>query len=102
MLQEEKQKAYRREKRKNLKRKANNDLDEGDDEGKDEMAAIMGFSGFGTSAKKWDTAFPLLDRQREKETLRRNEIWGLKFPLIWLTKGEKGLKQEETVAFVWY
>ena len=52
MLQEEKQKAYRREKRKNLKRKANNDLDEGDDEDKDEMAAIMGFSGFGTSAKK--------------------------------------------------
>ena len=49
-FQEEKQKAYRREKRKDRKRKA-------DDSGElninvdADMAAIMGFSGFGTTKK---------------------------------------------------
>ncbi|XP_065174159.1 zinc finger matrin-type protein 2 [Atheta coriaria] len=48
--EEEKLKEYRREKRKESKRK----IDEVDDSGEvnDEMAAIMGFSGFGTSKKK--------------------------------------------------
>ncbi|XP_041357469.1 zinc finger matrin-type protein 2-like [Gigantopelta aegis] len=43
--EEEKQKAYRREKR---KRKANTDTDQDMDS---DMAAVMGFSGFGTSKK---------------------------------------------------
>lgn len=47
--EEEKLKEYRREKRKE-KRKAEEMLDES--EGNDEMASIMGFSGFGTSKKK--------------------------------------------------
>jgi U4/U6.U5 tri-snRNP component SNU23 len=45
--QEEKQKAYRRDKRKDRKRKAQGDIDEGDPD----MAAVMGFSGFGTTKK---------------------------------------------------
>ena len=49
-LQEEKQKAYKREKRKERKRKAGDaDLD-GQDMDPD-MASLMGFSGFGTSKK---------------------------------------------------
>ncbi len=49
-FQEEKQKAYKREKRKERKRKAGDaDLD-GQDMDPD-MAALMGFSGFGTSKK---------------------------------------------------
>ena len=51
-LQEEKQKVYRREKRKNLKRKANNDIDDDLDEDRSDMAAVMGFSGFGNGAKQ--------------------------------------------------
>ena len=48
MLQEERQKAYRREKRKDRKRKA---VDTGpDEEGDPDMASMMGFSGFGASA----------------------------------------------------
>ncbi|XP_064636805.1 zinc finger matrin-type protein 2-like [Lineus longissimus] len=47
--EEEKQKAYRKEKRKDRKRKAEETMD-GDDES--DMAAIMGFSGFGTTATK--------------------------------------------------
>ncbi|XP_071847097.1 zinc finger matrin-type protein 2-like [Apostichopus japonicus] len=45
--EEEKQKAYRREKRKERKRRADDDID-----GDPEMAAMMGFSGFGSSKKK--------------------------------------------------
>ncbi|XP_050417365.1 zinc finger matrin-type protein 2 [Patella vulgata] len=45
--EEEKQKAYKKEKRKERKRKADTDLDDGDDD----MAALMGFSGFGGSKK---------------------------------------------------
>ena len=48
-LQEEKQKAYKREKRKERKRKAEGDIDQ---DGDPDMAAMMGFSGFGGS-KKW-------------------------------------------------
>ena len=48
-LQEEKQKVYRREKRKERKRKATDDLDGAEMD--PDMAAIMGFSGFGTSKK---------------------------------------------------
>ena len=46
--QEEKQKAYKKEKRKDRKRKATEELDSGLDP---DMSAIMGFSGFGGSAK---------------------------------------------------
>lgn len=53
VLQEEKVKEYRKEKRKERKRKAANDDDDFDiDQGMDpEMAALMGFSGFGGSKK---------------------------------------------------
>ena len=50
-LQEEKQKAYRRDKRKDRKRKAD-DSGEGTSGMDPDMAAIMGFAGFGGSAKK--------------------------------------------------
>uniref|UniRef100_A0A8C1QNU8 Zinc finger matrin-type protein 2 n=1 Tax=Cyprinus carpio TaxID=7962 RepID=A0A8C1QNU8_CYPCA len=46
--EEEKAKAYRKEKQKEKKRKAEEDLNFEDD---DEMAAVMGFSGFGSSKK---------------------------------------------------
>ncbi|KAH3838024.1 zinc finger matrin-type protein 2-like [Dreissena polymorpha] len=46
--EEEKQKAYKKEKRKERKRKADGDLDEDLDP---DMAAMMGFSGFGSSKK---------------------------------------------------
>uniref|UniRef100_A0A8C7X4C2 Zinc finger, matrin-type 2 n=1 Tax=Oryzias sinensis TaxID=183150 RepID=A0A8C7X4C2_9TELE len=46
--EEEKAKAYRKEKQKERKRRAEDDLDLEDD---DEMAAVMGFSGFGSSKK---------------------------------------------------
>jgi len=46
--QEEKAKAYKKEKMKERKRRAAEDVDFEED---DEMAAVMGFSGFG-SAKK--------------------------------------------------
>lgn len=45
--EEEKQKAYKKEKRKERKRKAEPD----DSEGPSDMAAVMGFSGFGGSKK---------------------------------------------------
>merc|ERR1712047_139447 len=48
--EEEKQKAYRRDKRKDRKRKAD-DSDGGAAGGDPDMAAIMGFAGFGGSAK---------------------------------------------------
>lgn len=51
VFQEEKVKEYRKEKRKERKRKANDDdfdIDQGMDP---EMAALMGFSGFGGSKK---------------------------------------------------
>lgn len=48
MLQEEKQKAYKKEKRKDRKRKADDDIDADADP---DMAAMMGFSGFGGSKK---------------------------------------------------
>lgn len=47
--QEEKQKVYRKEKRKDRKRRAD-DTDLDDDVDSD-MAVVMGFSGFGTSKK---------------------------------------------------
>lgn len=47
-FQEEKAKAYKKEKLKEKKRKAEEDLNFEDD---DEMAAVMGFSGFGSSKK---------------------------------------------------
>lgn len=51
---EEKAKAYKKEKQKEKKRKAEEDLFEEDDE----MAAVMGFSGFGSSKKgKWPKDF---------------------------------------------
>ncbi|KAL7299926.1 hypothetical protein TKK_0007246 [Trichogramma kaykai] len=50
--EEEKIKEYRKEKRKDKKRKIDETLNDDDDGPKDEMAAIMGFSGFGTSKKK--------------------------------------------------
>ncbi|XP_077448603.1 zinc finger matrin-type protein 2 [Stigmatopora argus] len=47
--EEEKAKAYKKEKQKERKRRAEDDG--GDFEDDDEMAAVMGFSGFGTSKK---------------------------------------------------
>lgn len=47
-FQEEKAKAYKKEKLKEKKRKAEEDLNFEED---DEMAAVMGFSGFGSSKK---------------------------------------------------
>ncbi|XP_013378992.1 zinc finger matrin-type protein 2 [Lingula anatina] len=46
--EEEKQKVYRKEKKKDRKRKADGDLDMDQDP---EMAALMGFSGFGSTKK---------------------------------------------------
>ncbi|MGH0116375.1 UNVERIFIED_CONTAM: hypothetical protein FKN15_035679 [Acipenser sinensis] len=46
--EEEKAKAYKKEKQKEKKRKADEDLNFEED---DEMAAVMGFSGFGSSKK---------------------------------------------------
>ncbi|XP_072288408.1 zinc finger matrin-type protein 2 [Eucyclogobius newberryi] len=46
--EEEKAKAYKKEKLKERKRRADDDLELEDD---DEMAAVMGFSGFGSSKK---------------------------------------------------
>lgn len=46
--QEEKAKAYKKEKQKERKRRAEDDVDFEED---DEMAAVMGFSGFGSSKK---------------------------------------------------
>lgn len=46
--QEEKAKAYKKEKLKERKRRAEEDVDFEEDE---EMAAVMGFSGFGSSKK---------------------------------------------------
>lgn len=49
--EEEKVKEYRKEKRKDKKRRV--DEDEEEDAGpSDEMAAVMGFSGFGTKKKR--------------------------------------------------
>ena len=48
LFQEEKQKAYKKEKRKERKRKADDDVDADVDP---DMAAMMGFSGFGSSKK---------------------------------------------------
>lgn len=53
--QEEKAKAYKKEKQKEKKRKAEEDLNFEED---DEMAAVMGFSGFGGSKKSHWTLFP--------------------------------------------
>lgn len=52
--QEEKAKAYKKEKQKERKRRAEDDVDFEED---DEMAAVMGFSGFGSSKKShWRSA----------------------------------------------
>lgn len=48
LLQEEKAKAYKKEKQKERKRRAEDDVELEED---DEMAAVMGFSGFGSSKK---------------------------------------------------
>lgn len=48
VCQEEKAKAYKKEKQKERKRRAEDDVDFEED---DEMAAVMGFSGFGSSKK---------------------------------------------------
>lgn len=48
ICQEEKAKAYKKEKQKERKRRAEDDVDFEED---DEMAAVMGFSGFGSSKK---------------------------------------------------
>lgn len=48
VCQEEKAKAYKKEKQKERKRRAEEDVDFEED---DEMAAVMGFSGFGSSKK---------------------------------------------------
>ena len=51
-VQEDKYKEHRREKRRERKRKGKADDDEEEEEGVDpEMAAMMGFSGFGTKRK---------------------------------------------------
>lgn len=56
LFQEEKMKAYRREKRKERKRRARGETEEDGDEEEDEMdpelAAVMGFSGFGAKKSK--------------------------------------------------
>jgi len=49
--EEEKAKAYKKEKKKETKRRKTDDLTVAGAEGEDEMAAIMGFSGFGSSTK---------------------------------------------------
>ena len=48
-------KEYKKEKRKDRKRKIDDIKNDDDNEGPtDEMAAIMGFSDFGSSKKKWE------------------------------------------------
>ena len=49
--EEEKHKAYKKEKRRALKRKAADDEDDEETRESGDMAALMGFSGFGTSKK---------------------------------------------------
>jgi len=50
--EEEKLREYRREKRKDIKKRKHDEVSAGaDDDGDDEMAAMMGFSGFGSSKK---------------------------------------------------
>jgi len=49
--EEEKLKEYRKEKRKDKKRKAQDALDDDDEDGDPDMAAMMGFSGFGKGKK---------------------------------------------------
>ena len=57
ILQEEKAKAYKKEKQKEKKRRAEEDLTFEED---DEMAAVMGFSGFGSTKKSyWSVLFGL-------------------------------------------
>jgi U4/U6.U5 tri-snRNP component SNU23 len=50
--EEEKAKAYRKEKKKEGKKRKLDEDEPGGEEQETDMAAIMGFSGFGTSAKK--------------------------------------------------
>lgn len=51
-MQEDKYKEYKREKRRERKRKSKADDEEEEEGGVDpEMAAMMGFSGFGTKRK---------------------------------------------------
>lgn len=55
--EEEKAKAYKKEKQKEKKRRAEEDLTFEED---DEMAAVMGFSGFGSTKKSyWGSLFGL-------------------------------------------
>ncbi|KAK3924494.1 Zinc finger matrin-type protein 2 [Frankliniella fusca] len=49
--EEDKLKEYRKERKKEKKRKMDDDLDQDQSEGQSELAAIMGFSGFGGSKK---------------------------------------------------
>lgn len=54
-IQEDKMKEYRREKRRERKKRGRGQKDAGEEEGEEidpEMAAIMGFSGFGGTKKK--------------------------------------------------
>lgn len=49
--EEERYKEYKREKRKDRKRKAEEEADDGDGKATSDIAAIMGFAGFGGSKK---------------------------------------------------
>ncbi|XP_026276671.1 zinc finger matrin-type protein 2 [Frankliniella occidentalis] len=49
--EEDKLKEYRKERKKEKKRKVDDDIDQDQSEGQSELAAIMGFSGFGGSKK---------------------------------------------------
>ena len=53
LIQEEKMKEYRREKRKEQRKRKHNEVDSRQEQNEDEddMAAMMGFSGFGSSKK---------------------------------------------------
>ena len=53
---EEKLKAYRKEKRQEKKKRRAGEMEEGEIEGDEEMMAMMGFSGFGKAAKRWTKA----------------------------------------------
>jgi len=68
LIQEEKMKEYRREKRKEQRKRKHNEVDSRQEQNEDEddMAAMMGFSGFGSS-KKWKQIRLLNPAARKKK-----------------------------------
>ena len=102
VFKEEKAKAHKKEKRKERKRK----VDDGDD-GDPDMAALMGFSGFGTSKKanwcdtglravhQWQTVSHCARRMHRQPTCRLNTVCRS----VSLCRGLQLLQQDAKGAF---